>query len=201
MRPVSSIHIMRTRVSFMVILICCLLSASATAQEASSTKFDAFNDLPTDDTQAHLDLFAQELRKDETLQGLQLMTEFGEKSVCTTLTLWVVPPTFSKPRGTTAEKFLLTRLMAEAEKNRYAIRRLEFVGSTWTRDSALRKQTQELREGEIFSYTRLRHSLNNLSRVRSIYPVRIGDVDAYLNPDESTLDITIHVRPRFRERR
>ena len=69
MRPVSSIHIMRTRVSFMVILICCLLSASATAQEASSTKFDAFNDLPTDDTQAHLDLFAQELRKDETLQG------------------------------------------------------------------------------------------------------------------------------------
>ena len=333
----------------MLILITCLLSVSATAQEASSRKFDAFNDLPTDDTQAHLDLFAQELRKDETLQGFvvgyrststlpgwhlrkifgyldylansrgvnpgnvqvvdagtarttltelwlvprgaknpkssdtsklipntrfdqlqlgdgclpeytidlyeaedalqffaaelnydphlkglmvvhpsrkhirqglqllsnskkellnlfnvepkQLMTEFGEKSVCTTLTLWVVPSTFSKPRGATAEQFLLTRLMAEAEKNRYTIRRLEFVGNTWTRDSALRKQTHELQEGEIFSYTTLRHSLNNLSQLRSIYPVRIGDVGSYVNPDESSIDITINVRPRFRKRR
>ena len=151
--------------------------------------------------QTYLSNSKKELLNLFNVEPKQLMTEFGEKSVCTTLTLWVVPPTFSKPRGTTAEKFLLTRLMSQAEKNRYTIRRLEFVGSTWTRDSALRKQTQELREGEIFSYTRLRHSLNNLSRVRSIYPVRINDVDAYLNPDESTLDITIHVRPRFRERR
>jgi hypothetical protein len=340
---------MRTGVSFMVILICCLLSTSATAQNASSRKFDAFNDLPTDDTQAHLDLFAQELRKDDKLQGfvvgyrststlpgwhlrkifgyldylansrgvnpanvqvvdagtarttltelwlvpsgaenpkcpdtsklipntrfdqlqlgdgclpeytielyeaedalrffaaelnydphlkglmvvhpsrehirqgLQLlsnskkqllnlfnvepkllMTEFGGKSVCTTLTLWVVPSTFSKPRGTTAEQFLLTRLMADAEKNRYTIRRLEFVGNTSTRDSALRKQTHELQEGEIFSHVKLRHSLASLSRLRGIYPVGIGDVDAYLNEDESTIDLTIYVRPRSRERR
>jgi hypothetical protein len=53
----------------MFMLICGLLSVSATAQEASSRKFDSFNDLSTDDTQAHLDLFAQELTKDEKLQG------------------------------------------------------------------------------------------------------------------------------------
>jgi hypothetical protein len=333
----------------MVILICCLLPASATAQEPASRKFDSFNDIPTDDTQAHLDLFARELTKDEKLQGFvvgyrststlpgwhlrkifgyldylagsrgvnpervrivdagtarttltdlwlaplgaksptspdtsklipntrydqlqigdgclpeytielyeaedalqffsadlnqnpnlkglivvhpsrrhreqglrllsnskkelvnlfnvepkRLMTEFGRKSVCTTLTLWVVPSTFSKPRGATAEQSLLTRLMSEAEKNRYTIRRIEFVGNTWTRDSALRKQTHELQEGEIFSQAKLRHSLASLSRLPGIYPVGIGDVDAYLNQDESTIDITIHVRPRSRGRR
>ena len=91
--------------------------------------------------------------------------------------------------------------MSDAEKNRYTVRRLEFIGNTWTRDTTLRKQTNELQEGEIFSYSTLRRSLANLSRLQSIYPVRLGDVDAYLNPDESTIDLTIYVRPRSRKRR
>src|SRR5262245_54274163 len=47
-------------------MICCLGSAATAAQE-TSRKFDAFNDLTTDDAQAHLDLFAQELTKDDKL--------------------------------------------------------------------------------------------------------------------------------------
>jgi outer membrane protein assembly factor BamA len=109
--------------------------------------------------------------------------------------------TFRQPRDNGAEGLLLTEFMAEAEQNLYTIRRLEFLGNTWTRDITLRKQTHELQEGEIFRFTTLRHSLKNLSRLRSIYPVRIGDVDAYLNREESTIDLTIYVRPRSRGRR
>ena len=131
----------------------------------------------------------------------RLMTELQGQRACTTMTLWLVPSKFSRLVGITAEDQLSSQIMSEGEKNRYTVRRLVFVGNTWTRDSILRKQTHELREGEIFSVSTLRHSLKNLSRLRSIYPVRIGDVDAYLNPEDSTIDITINVRPRSRERR
>jgi hypothetical protein len=88
-------------------------------------------------------------------------------------------------------------LMLEAEINDYTIRRVEFLGNQYTRDQVLRGRMMLLQEGELFSRKNLDKSLDDVSKLKIIYPVRLRDVVIHLDRDEKLVDMEVC----FRERR
>lgn len=98
--------------------------------------------------------------------------------------------------------------MRQAEQGRYTLRRMEFIGLTYTPDRIVRPRMVRFRdgrrwvsfnEGDLFSRYKLVQSLRNVSRLRSeIYPARLRDVEVRLNEPEQTIDIAICFRPKRR---
>ena len=86
-------------------------------------------------------------------------------------------------------------LIAEAEQNRYTLRRIEFVGNEHIRDQVLRQRTRSLREGNIFKRAALKQSLTSLNRLR-ILPVAIKDVEVRLDRKDKAIDLVIPVKER-----
>jgi outer membrane protein assembly factor BamA len=76
-----------------------------------------------------------------------------------------------------------------------------FVGNKHTRDNLLRVEMPGLNEGEIFKKAVLRKSLNDVSRLKTIYPIGINNVEVNLNKAEQTIDLTLFFRERRRGRR
>ena len=85
------------------------------------------------------------------------------------------------------------RLMAQAEKKTFTVRRVEFIGLTYTHDHVVRnRMTPFVQEGDIFSRNKLVQSLQNISRLkRSLYPLRLRDVVIELNTSEKTVDMIL----------
>lgn len=89
------------------------------------------------------------------------------------------------------------RLMREAEKKRYTVRRVEFIGHTYTPDETLRSRMRNMQEGELFSRRKLFSSLRSVSKLKSeIYPVRLGDVVIKLDRPEQLVDMIICFKPK-----
>ena len=98
--------------------------------------------------------------------------------------------------------------MRQAEQNQFTLRRIEFVGLTYTRDDVVRPRMTSFKdggrmvsfnEGDLFSRNKLVLSLKNVSRLRSeIYPVRLCDVEVRLNESEKTIDLAICFKPKRR---
>jgi hypothetical protein len=89
------------------------------------------------------------------------------------------------------------QLMREAEKKRYTVRRVEFIGHTYTRDETLRRRMSNLQEGELFSRRKLFNSLRSVSKLRGeIYPVRVSDVVIQLNRPDQLVDMIICFKPK-----
>lgn len=86
-----------------------------------------------------------------------------------------------------------------AQKNKYLIRRIEFIGNENTRDRVLRRRIL-LQEGNVFRRAILIKSLANLSKLKMIYPVRLSDVMAQLNDEEKTIDVLMCFKERARRR-
>lgn len=90
-------------------------------------------------------------------------------------------------------------LMRTAEKMRFTVRRVEFIGTTYTRDEVLRRRMTNFQEGDVFSRRGLINSLRNMSKLRSeIYPVTLSDVELNLNKSDQTVDLTICFKPKRR---
>jgi len=90
-------------------------------------------------------------------------------------------------------------LMKNAERRQYTLRRVEFVGLTYTPDRKMRRQMSKFNEGDIFSRAKLVESLAKMNRLRNeIYPVRLTDVMVHLNEQDKTADITICFRSKRR---
>lgn len=136
------------------------------------------------------------LVKEHSIPSDRLTLQAAEARYCGEVQFWVVPPDFVVPKGQTASTYLQSRLMAEAE-GRYSVRRVEFVGIRYTRDHVLRREIPLIQEGEVFTKAKLITSLARVSRLSSIKPIRIRDVEAHLNRNELTIDLTLF----FRERR
>lgn len=94
----------------------------------------------------------------------------------------------------TAEQSSLIR---KAQKNRYLIRRVEFIGNEKTRDSVLRRRIL-LQEGNVFTRAILIKSLASVSTLKIVYPVTLNDVVALLNDEEKTIDVLICFKERRR---
>jgi surface antigen-like variable number repeat protein len=88
-------------------------------------------------------------------------------------------------------------LIRRAQKNKYSIRRVEFIGNEKTRDSVLRKRIL-LQEGNVFTRAILIKSLASVSTLKTIYPVTLNDVVAQLKDEEKTIDVLICFKERRR---
>ena len=99
-------------------------------------------------------------------------------------------------------------MMRQAEQNQFTVRRVEFVGLTYTRDDVVRPRmtrfkdgdrTISFNEGDLFTRRKLVLSLRNMNKLRSeFYPVRLSDVEVRLNESEKTIDMAICFKPKRR---
>ena len=90
-------------------------------------------------------------------------------------------------------------LMKDAEQRQFTLRRVEFIGLTYTPDKKMRSHMSKFNEGDIFSRAKLVNSLVKMNRFRNdIYPVRLTDVMVQLNKPDKTVDVTICFRPKRR---
>jgi len=87
-------------------------------------------------------------------------------------------------------------LIREAEVNNYTIRLLEFVGNERFSDGVLRKRMSFLQEGEKFRRSSLVRSLANVSRLKTIHPVRFSDVVLHLEESDKLVDMVICFREK-----
>jgi len=93
-------------------------------------------------------------------------------------------------------------LISEAERNEFTVRRVEFIGLTYTHDQLVRdRMTPLVNEGDIFSREKLVKSLQNMSRLRvSIYPLRLRDVALQLDRSEKLVDMIICFKQKPRSK-
>jgi outer membrane protein assembly factor BamA len=82
-------------------------------------------------------------------------------------------------------------IIREAEANHYSIRRLEFLGNESIGDWVLRKRMGTLQEGEKFRRSNLIRSLKNVSRLKTLHPVRLSDVTLRLEESDKLVDMVI----------
>jgi hypothetical protein len=131
-----------------------------------------------------------------------LIVATPEPRGCHEVAFWLLPSTLTFPSVSNYEQYLFAQLMVEAEENQFTVCRVEFQGNTWISDQVLRRKIPGLNEGEVFRRDVLNKSLASLSQVPSINKVRLQDVtDVRLDHLDRSIDLTILVRPRSRERR
>lgn len=135
------------------------------------------------------------LVKQHGISADRLLTTFAGPRTCGELKVWVVTSSFSPPAGQTADRYLRSRLMSEAD-GRYTVRFVVFDGNRYTRDNILRRELAVLREGEPFTVEALRRDLANVSRLPIIHPIEIDDVDVSLNRADAIIDLTLFFRER-----
>ena len=122
--------------------------------------------------------------------------------------LFPVPYYAFEPSPCSQPSSVRESLMRQAEQNQFTLRRVEFIGLTYTRDDVVRPRmtrfkdggrTLSFNEGDLFSRYKLVQSLRSVSRLRSeIYPVRLSDVEVRLNQSEKTIDMAICFKPKRR---
>ena len=88
-------------------------------------------------------------------------------------------------------------IIRQAEKMRFTVRRVTFIGITYTRYEVLNERMTNLQEGDLFLRRQLVNSLRSMRKLRNeIYPVKLSDVDLRLNESDQTIDITICFKPK-----
>ncbi len=90
------------------------------------------------------------------------------------------------------------KLIDEAQHDEFTLRRVEFVGLTYTRDHVLRdRMTPIINEGDVFTRGKLVTSLRRMSALkRAIYPLRLTNVVIQLDRQEHLVDMIICFRQR-----
>ena len=81
-------------------------------------------------------------------------------------------------------------LMRDAEKNKYTVSRLEFIGNVHIRDNILRRRIL-LNEGDLFTRRNVLRTIKHLNRLKAINPVRLSDFEIRLRKEEKTVDVLI----------
>lgn len=85
------------------------------------------------------------------------------------------------------------------EGKQFSLRRLEFVGNTFTRDNVLRREVL-LNEGDIYSQNAWEYSILKLNQLSYFDPIdKDKDADFKTNEEEATVDINLKVVERGRQ--
>lgn len=85
------------------------------------------------------------------------------------------------------------------EGKQFSLRRLEFIGNTFTRDNVLRREVL-LNEGDIYNQTNWEYSIIKLNQLGYFDPIdKEKDADFRTNEEEATVDINLKVAERGRQ--
>ncbi len=85
------------------------------------------------------------------------------------------------------------------EGKQFRLRRLEFVGNTFTRDSVLRREVL-INEGDIYNQRSLEYSVARLNQLQYFDPIdKDQDVELRTDPDQGFVDSIIKVAERGRQ--
>ncbi|HEY3579760.1 MAG TPA: outer membrane protein assembly factor BamA [Pyrinomonadaceae bacterium] len=85
------------------------------------------------------------------------------------------------------------------EGKQFTLRRLEFVGNTFTRDNVLRREVL-INEGDIYNDAYWEYSVVKLNQLGYFNPIdKDKDVDRRTNDEEATVDLSLKVSERGRQ--
>lgn len=85
------------------------------------------------------------------------------------------------------------------EGKQFSLRRLEFIGNTFTRDNVLRREVL-LNEGDIYNQTAWEYSIIKLNQLGYFDPIdKEKDADFKTNEEEATVDVNLKVTERGRQ--
>lgn len=85
------------------------------------------------------------------------------------------------------------------EGKQFSLRRLEFIGNTFTRDNVLRREVL-INEGDIYHEGYWEYSVIKLNQLGHFNPIdKDKDVDRRTNEEEATIDLTLKVSERGRQ--
>ena len=87
-----------------------------------------------------------------------------------------------------------------ADREQYVVRHIYVAGNTRTTDREIRTQlVQGFRLGDIFNRTALEKSIKQISKIRSLQPVTVDDIDVRIDDKEKHVEFTINVREKQKE--
>ena len=85
------------------------------------------------------------------------------------------------------------------EGKQFTLRRLEFIGNTFTRDNVLRREVL-INEGDIYNDAYWEYSVVKLNQLGYFNPIdKDKDVDRRTNDEEATIDLSLKVSERGRQ--
>src|SRR6266446_3351557 len=85
------------------------------------------------------------------------------------------------------------------EGKQFTLRRLEFIGNTFTRDNVLRREVL-INEGDIYNQVNWEYSVVKLNQLGYFNPIdKDKDVDIRTNEEEATVDLNLKVSERGRQ--
>jgi outer membrane protein insertion porin family len=85
------------------------------------------------------------------------------------------------------------------EGKQFTLRRLEFIGNTFTRDNVLRREVL-LNEGDIYNQSAWEYSIIKLNQLGYFEPIdKDKDADFRTNEEEATVDLNLKVSERGRQ--
>lgn len=107
-------------------------------------------------------------------------------------------PTF-KDNPAKPEEGIVDFLITIEEGKQFSLRRLEFLGNTFTRDNVLRREVL-INEGDIYNQTAWEYSIIKLNQLGYFDPIdKDRDADFRTNDEEATVDVNLKVSERGRQ--
>src|ERR1044072_8321016 len=107
-------------------------------------------------------------------------------------------PTF-KDNPANANEGIVDFTVTIEEGKQFTLRRLEFVGNTFTRDNVMRREVL-INEGDIYNDAYWEYSVVKLNQLGYFNPIdKDKDVDRRTNDDEATADLSLKMSERGRQ--
>ena len=107
-------------------------------------------------------------------------------------------PTF-KDNPQKPDEGIVDFTIAIEEGKQFSLRRLEFIGNTFTRDNVLRREVL-LNEGDIYNQTAWEYSIVKLNQLGYFDPIdKDKDADFKTNEEEASVDLNLKVSERGRQ--
>jgi len=107
-------------------------------------------------------------------------------------------PTF-KDNPAKPDEGIVDFVITIEEGKQFSLRRLEFIGNTFTRDNVLRREVL-LNEGDIYNQSAWEYSIIKLNQLGYFEPIdKDKDADFRTNEEEATVDLNLKVSERGRQ--
>ncbi len=87
-------------------------------------------------------------------------------------------------------------LIEEAERDQFNVRRVEIVGSTYNRDREFRRRMFMTNEGDIFTRRNLEKAVKRISKMNTIFPIMMENVEVRLDRTYMEIDIVFCVKQK-----